>query len=567
VNSALLLTLRRLRWPLVMLVGVYAVGITGLVLIPGVDEAGNPAPMGFFHAFYFMSYTASTIGFGEIPGTFTDLQRLWVVLIIYLSVVAWAFVVGTALTLVQDRGFRQALTVERFRRRVRRLYEPFYIVCGYGETGALVCKTLDYWGLRFTVLDVDPVTIDAVDLASYRSDAPALVADARQPEQLLMAGLRNPSCRGVLALTNDDEANLAVAITVRLLNPSVPVLARAMSKAAADNMESFHTDHVVNPFQIFGEVLATALDAPAMFRLMLRLTSLHHRGPDIDDCPPRGHWVVCGYGRFGREVVGAFERESLQVTIIDPDVRPLAGHLFIQGLGTEAEPLRRAGIEDAVGIVAGTDDDVNNLSIAVTARHLNPKLYVIVRQNLHANRSLFEAFQPNYNAVSAEIIAGRCLSIIATPLLEPFLRLARQQPDEWATALLERIDAVGSRLTPATWSLRLDAAGAPAVARALANGGPPPLLGELMLDPADRTRQLACVPLLLRRAGRDELLPAPDTPLAAGDELLFTGRNRARRSQRQALANLNVLDYLRTGRDVPGGWIWQWLTRTRGSAA
>lgn len=565
MNSALLLTLRRLRWPLVLLVGVYAVGITGLVLIPGVDEHGNPASMGFFHAFYFMSYTSSTIGFGEIPTAFTDAQRLWVSLVIYLSVVAWAFTVGTALTLLQDRGFRQALTVQRFRRQVRRLYEPFYIVCGYGETGALVCRTLDYWGLRFTVLDIDPATVDELDLAQHRVETPALVADARQPEQLLLAGLKNPACRGVLALTNDDDANLAVAITVRLLNPSVPVLARAMSRAVADNMASFHTDHIVNPFRIFGETLSAALEAPAMFRLMLRLTSLHHRGPDVDDCPPRGHWVVCGYGRFGREVVGAFDRESLEVTIIDPDARPETGHLFIQGFGTEAEPLLRAGIEGAVGIVAGTDDDVNNLSIAVTARHLNPKLYVIVRQNLHSNRSLFEAFKPNYNAVSAELIAGRCLSTIATPLLEPFLRLARQQSDSWAEDLLERIDAVGAKLTPVTWSVRLDAAGAPAASAAMANGGPPLALGELMRDPADRANALACVPLLLRRGGRDELLPAADMPLQPGDELLFTGRNSARRAQQRALANLNVLDYLRTGRDVPGGWIWQKLARAGGT--
>ena len=38
--------------------------------------------MSLFQAFYFMTYTASTIGFGEIPQGFTDRQRLWVVVII-----------------------------------------------------------------------------------------------------------------------------------------------------------------------------------------------------------------------------------------------------------------------------------------------------------------------------------------------------------------------------------------------------------------------------------------------------------------------------------------------------
>ena len=565
MNSPLLLALRRLRWPLVLLVAVYAIGILGLVLIPGADGDGNPTRMGFFHAFYFLSYTASTIGFGELPGAFTDTQRLWVTVVIYLSVIAWAVVIGSGLALLQDRGFRLALTERRFVRKVGRLHEPFYIICGYGETGALVCHTLDRWGWRFTVIDKDPDAIDAVDLAHYTSDTPALAADASQPERLLAAGLRNPACRGVLALTDDDDANLAVAIAVRLLNPSVPVLARAMSRATADNMASFETDHVVNPFRIFGETLATALESPAMFRLILRLTTPHHRGPDVDDCPPRGRWVVCGYGRFGREVVEAFDNESLGVAIIDPVAKDPGRRHHVIGLGTEAQPLLAAGIRESVGIVAGTDDDVNNLSIAVTARSLNPELFVIVRQNLHSNRALFEAFDANYNAVSAEIIAGRCLSIIATPLLDPFLERARRQPDGWAAALLERIDAEVSRLAPVTWSVTLDSNDAPAVVATLGKGETV-RLRELLADPADRSQRLACIPLMLRRAGEDRLEPAEDTALRAGDQLLFTGRTRARRDQQATLSNLNVLDYLRTGRNVPGGWIWRRLARDAGGA-
>jgi hypothetical membrane protein len=76
VNSSLLLTLRRLRAPIILLIAIFAVGMTGLVLIPGVDANGEPWHMTLFQAFYFTSYTASTIGFGEIPHAFTDRQRL-----------------------------------------------------------------------------------------------------------------------------------------------------------------------------------------------------------------------------------------------------------------------------------------------------------------------------------------------------------------------------------------------------------------------------------------------------------------------------------------------------------
>jgi hypothetical protein len=46
-------------------------------------------------------------------------------------------------------------------------------------------------------------------------------------------------------------------------------------------------------------------------------------------------------------------------------------------------------------------------------------------------------------------------------------------------------------------------------------------------------------------------------PLHYGDQLLFAGRARARDRQLTLLGNANILTYLLTGRERPGGWIWQ----------
>lgn len=79
MNSVFFLVLRRMRAPLIALIVFYAIAVLGLTLVPGVHADGTPAPpMSFFHAFYFISYTATTIGFGEIPNAFSDAQRLWV---------------------------------------------------------------------------------------------------------------------------------------------------------------------------------------------------------------------------------------------------------------------------------------------------------------------------------------------------------------------------------------------------------------------------------------------------------------------------------------------------------
>ena len=89
-SATIFLVMRRMRVPLIVLIVIFAISTLGLTLIPGQDAEGRPWRMGFFDAFYVMSFTASTIGFGEIPYPFTYNQRMWVTISIYLTVVGWA---------------------------------------------------------------------------------------------------------------------------------------------------------------------------------------------------------------------------------------------------------------------------------------------------------------------------------------------------------------------------------------------------------------------------------------------------------------------------------------------
>ena len=565
MNSTLLLTLRRLRAPIILLILVFAIGIVGLVQIPGVDQDGKPWHMSLFQAFYFMTYTASTIGFGEIPQGFTDRQRLWVVVIIFASVTCWAYLVASLLALGRDKAVRKAYVDARFSRSIRSLVEPFFIICGIGETGRLVAQAMDLRGRRFVVVEIDETRVQEMDLMDFRQVPLALAADARLPDNLAAAGLRKDQCRGVLALTNDDQANLAVAMTVRLLEPNVPVLARAMSRETAANMESFGTHHIINPFARFGEQLALAIAAPTNYRLVSWLTGLPGTFLEAPASPPRGAWVVCGYGRFGREVVRAFHAHGLEVTVIDPQAPGGQGLPTVRGTGTEAGPLVEAGIREASGIVAGTDDDVNNLSIVVTARELNPRLFTIVRQNVQANRALFDAFDADMTMVSSELIASECLAVIRAPLLGSFLEIARAESAEWARALLERLEGQIGQRAPAMWSVTLNISEAPTIHRLLMDGGHA-TLGDLVRDPAERDAELACLPLYLERDSLKIALPDHGLRLEPGDHLLFAGRSAARERQRPMLFNPNIRDYVLSGHDGPAGWVWRRSERLAAAA-
>jgi Trk K+ transport system NAD-binding subunit len=561
MTSPIFIALRRLRAPLLLLIAVYTVGIVGFLFIPGADGEGRPWRMSIFHAFYFITYTASTIGFGELPHPFSDAQRLWATVVIYLSVIGWAYTVASLLALGQDRAFRAALRRERFARQVRGRTEPFVMVCGFGETGALICRALDRSGVRFVVVERDEQRVAEVDLRGYAATTPALTGDVRLPENLLLAGLQHPRCRGVLAVTDDDRANLAVAIAVRLLNPRVPVLARCRDEAVAANMASFDTDHVINPFTVFGEYLSLLLRAPRVYELLDRLIGSAASPETTERLPPRGRWVVCGYGRFGREVVACFDRQGIDIAIVDPDPHPLEDRPVVRGTGTDEAALRAADIERAVGIVAGTDNDVNNLSIAVTARALKPSLYVIVRQNHHANSALFSAYGADYTVVSRAIVAEHCIALVRTPSLAPFVRRVIGEDTRAAETLLERLEARAGKHHLTSWEVRLDAAGAPALDATMTQRRAAVTLGDLLRDPAARDHALPAVALMLERGGARVIAPPESTALAAGDLLLFAGTGGARERMAQTLSDANVRDYVLLGRDLPGGTLWQRLSR------
>src|SRR5689334_23805834 len=89
-SATIFLVLRRMRAPLIVLIVIFAVSTLGLTLIPGQDAEGRPWRMGFFDAFYVMSYTASTIGFGEIPYPSPSNQAMWARTSSYLPVAGGA---------------------------------------------------------------------------------------------------------------------------------------------------------------------------------------------------------------------------------------------------------------------------------------------------------------------------------------------------------------------------------------------------------------------------------------------------------------------------------------------
>jgi voltage-gated potassium channel len=102
---------------------------------------------------------------------------------------------------------------------------------------------------------------------------------------------------------------------------------------------------------------------------------------DIDRL--QGHYIVCGYGRVGRQVVDELTARGLRAVVVEPrddvmteDEPPT---LRIRGDATDDGALRSAGIDRAAGLVAVAGDDSTNIVVTLSARALNPDLDIVAR--------------------------------------------------------------------------------------------------------------------------------------------------------------------------------------------
>jgi Trk K+ transport system NAD-binding subunit len=618
-KTVVFFVLRRMRPPLFMLLGVYAVAIVGMTLISGKipnenykkekivfikDEQGQiigaeivpepvvgqeefiPWKMDFFHAVYFISYTGTTIGFGELPHGFTGAQRLWVIFSAYMTVVCWIYAIGSLISLVQDETFQRALKEGRFLRNVLDLHEPFYIICGYGETGRVLVRSLEERFMRAVVLESSQSKLNDLVMENYPIQVPYLCADAAKPQHLIEAGLTSRWCTGIVAVTGDNVLNLHIAITAHLLNHHIKMICQVDSREVARNMASFGADYQVqvNQFDIFAYQMQLALQYPKLYALREWLAGRKQKvSNDPMRLPRKGLWVLCGFGRFGQTLYNKLRKEKdIEIVIIEatPDITgiPKDGCKVINGWGTEMVTLLEARVNEAVGIIAGTNNDTNNLSIVVTSRELNPDLFVIMRQNHISNQPLFDAANADVVMQPHRIVADRIRVLLTSPLLVSFITMVKQEKTEdWTTRqvikpikelLLKSCDY--SHLTgeeidenqvpaPQVWEMTLDKKTAPAVLQFVSGIK----LKHLMTDPRDIDQRLHCIPLILISNNKNEqcLLPSEEKCLVAGDRILWCGTKSAMHWMDWILVDQATFSYITLGRFLPQSHLWRYLTR------
>lgn len=143
----------------------------------------------------------------------------------------------------------------------------------------------------------------------------------------------------------------------------------------------------------------------------------------------RQHFILCGYGRVGTTVARELAHAGVPLVIVDINPASLAtatddGFLIVEGDATRDDVLREAGVERARGLITTVDSDANNVYVTLSARALNPRLFIVARANQDGSETkLLQAGADR--VVSPYTRAGRQIAELATrPRVADFIDYA-----------------------------------------------------------------------------------------------------------------------------------------------
>lgn len=551
-NSSLFIILQRMRRPILVIVITYTIAIIGLLVIDGVDPDGSHHQMTIFDAFYFVSYMATTIGFGETPFEFTYPQRIWVVFSIYLTVLGWFYGIGSLVSLLQDKLFIQELEKAKFSRQVKHLKEKFIIILGYNQiTSEIIYKAIEQ-GIRAVVIEKDREKINELILESFTPTVPVLHIDSYSIKALELAGIKKHNCKAVVSLFEDDALNLRLSLTSKLLNKYIKVAAKSTTSMQTENLKDLDVEIIANPFSIISSEVNMALVSPNMFKLEKWLYELDDLVATLPVFP-KGKYIICGYGRLGRKIYEKLSCNNINAQLIEIDDNKaliynedeMSNLTFANA--DDKYTLQNVGVEEASAIIAATNNDTVNLSILATAKKLNPDIMTIVRENEMDDFSIFKNANIDHIFMPSKILINKTTNALIKPLSDKFLRTIIKKDEHFATLLVKRLLQEVNE-NPITFELIIDEKTTPEIFKHLEEDK------SLSLDILRRSLHNQessnnVVPLLLQRDEEYILLPSFEEEILVNDKILLACDENAKDDIEYISSNIYEFYYALTGKE------------------
>jgi voltage-gated potassium channel len=210
------------------------------------------------------------------------------------------------------------------------------------------------------------------------------------------------------------------------------------------------------------------------------------------------HHVVAGLGRVGSTVAEEYATRDVQFVVIDLSDEALArarerGWAFISGDASAEETLLSAGIMRAKSLVTALDTDADNLFVTLTARGMNPELFIVARSTAEASEPKLRRAGADRVITPTEIGGRRMAAMVLQPGVSEYLDVVTR----------------GQALQFKLEELQL--------------GESDPYTGRSIGESRIREETGAYILAVHRAAGDVNTNPAPELVLEAGDRLVAIG--------------------------------------------
>ena len=259
-------------------------------------------------AAYYATVTLSTTGYGDITPVTEQARLVNLLVITPLRVLFLIVLIGTTLEALTTRS-REEFRIRRWRSRVRQ----HVIVCGYGTKGRSAIRSLQASGTpleQIVVVDPEPRAIEEANSVGLHG----IVGDAGRTDVLRRAHVER--ARAVIVAANRDDASVLITLTVRQLNPSVPITTSVREEENAALLRQSGADTVITTSATSGRLLGLSTDAP---RVVATVEDLVTGGQGLDLQQRRVTAGEVGLGpRQLRDIVLSVTRGGRTLRFDDP---------------------------------------------------------------------------------------------------------------------------------------------------------------------------------------------------------------------------------------------------------
>lgn len=206
--------------------------------------------------------TIFTVGFREVKEPMSQTGQIFTILIIISGVGTAVYSFTKVAEIVFEGGLKSFWRRKRMEKRLETLRDH-YIICGHGRMGNIVREALEYENIPHVVIDKNEEIIRQLKLTGKE---PAIHGDATHKEILLKAGIK--TAKGLAALLPTDADNLYLVLTVKLLQPSLFILSKALEEEGEMKILQIGANRIVSPYRLSGLRIAQGLIRPTLLDFM-----------------------------------------------------------------------------------------------------------------------------------------------------------------------------------------------------------------------------------------------------------------------------------------------------------